>query len=80
MDEHGGVSLATTKPYENLLFIQVSSDPTPVHCNTVLGKEHSPLLSAALQDWLAIGVSHCAYTYRELFFIQVCSDPAPMHF
>ena len=45
--------------YENLLFIQVCTDPTPVHCNTVQGKMLSPLISAAQQDWLASGLCHC---------------------
>ena len=36
--------------YEDLLFIQVCSDPTPEHSNTVQGKMQSPLLTAALQD------------------------------
>ncbi len=31
--------------YEDLLFIQMSSDPTPMHCNTVQGKMQSALLS-----------------------------------
>ena len=40
---------------EDLLFVEVCSDPTPVHCNTVQGNMLSPLLSAALQDRLAAG-------------------------
>ena len=64
--------------YEDLLFIQVCSDPTPVHCNTVQGKMQSPLLSAALQDRLAAGLYHSNYTYEDLLFIQVCSDPKPV--
>jgi len=31
-------------PYEDLLFMQVCSDPTPVHCKTVQGKKQSVLL------------------------------------
>jgi len=38
-----------------------------------------PLISAALQDWLAAGLYHCKYTYEDLLFIQVCSDPTPVH-
>ena len=48
----GSVTLHT---YGYLLFIQVCSIPTPVHCNTVEGKMQSPQLSAALQDRLAAG-------------------------
>ena len=65
--------------YEDLLFIQVCSDPTPVHCNTVQGRMLSPLLCAALQDRLAAGLHHCNYTYEDLLFIQVCSEPATVH-
>ncbi len=65
--------------YADLPFIQVCSDPTPVHCITVQGKMHSPLLSAALQDRPAAGLYHCNYTYADLPFLQVCSDPALMH-
>ena len=64
--------------YEDLLFIQVCGDPTPVHCNTVEGKMQSPLLSAALQDSLAAGSYHCNYTYEDLLFTQVCSDSPPV--
>jgi len=48
--------------YEDLLFTQVCSDPSPVPCITVQGKMQSPLLSAAQQDWLASGLYHCKYT------------------
>ena len=65
--------------HEGLLFIQVSADPSPVHCNTVQGKMQSPLLSAAEQDWLASGWYHCKYTYEGLLFIQVSADPTPVH-
>ncbi|DBB03001.1 TPA: hypothetical protein ACH3X1_013589, partial [Trebouxia sp. C0004] len=41
-----------------LLFIQVCSDPTPVHCSTVQGKMQSPLIITALQDRLASGLYH----------------------
>ncbi len=44
---------------EDWLFIQVCSDPTPLHCITGQGKMQSPLLSAAQQDWLASGLYHC---------------------
>ncbi len=65
--------------YGDLLFIQVCSDPTPEHCNTVFCKWHSPVLSAALQDRLAAGLYHCKYTYEDLLCIQVCSEPTPVH-
>ena len=65
--------------YEDSLFIQLCSDPTTEHCNTVQGKMQSPLLTAALQDRLAAGLHHCNYTYEDLLVIQLCSDPSPMH-
>ena len=34
--------------YEDLLLIQVCSDPTRVHCNTVHGKMQCPQLSAVI--------------------------------
>ena len=48
--------------YEDLLFTQVCTDPTPLHCNTVQGKMQSPLINAALHDWLASGLYLCKYT------------------
>ena len=47
--------------YEGLLFIQLSSDPTPIHCSTALRK----MLSAALQKKSTAGLCHCNYTYEE---------------
>ena len=41
--------------YGDVHFIQVCSDPAPVHCNTVSGKMQSPLFSAALQKRLTAG-------------------------
>ena len=64
---------------ENLLFIHVCSDPTPVHSNTVQGKMHSPLLSAAVQDRFTAGVCLKSYNCEKLLFIHVCSDPTPVH-
>ncbi len=64
---------------EDLLLIQVCSDPTPMHCSTAFGKMHSTLSSAALQHRLTTGLCHCNYTYEDLLLIQVCSDPTPMH-
>ena len=65
--------------YEDLLLMQVCSDPPPMHCSTCLGKMHSTLSSAALQNRLTTGLCHCNYTYEDLLLIQVCSDPPPMH-
>ena len=64
--------------YEDLLLMQVCSDPPPMHCSTCLGKMHSTLSSAALQNRLTTGLCHCNYTYEDLLLIQVCSDPTPM--
>ncbi len=41
--------------YEYLPFTQVCSEPTSMHCNTVQGKMHSPLLSATVQARLTAG-------------------------
>ncbi|DBA88307.1 TPA: hypothetical protein ACH3X1_016528 [Trebouxia sp. C0004] len=41
--------------YGDLLFIQVCSDPAPMHCSFVQGKMHFPLFSAALQNRLTAG-------------------------
>ena len=64
--------------YGDLLFIQMCSDPTPVHCMTVFGKRHSPLFSAAVQNRVTAGSVSLQIHYGDLVFIQVCSDPAPM--
>ena len=48
--------------YEDLLTIQVCSDPPPMHYSTALGKMHSPLLSAALQNSLTAALCQCKYT------------------
>ncbi len=65
--------------YGDLLFIQVCSDATPMHCNTGHGRTAGLLFSAALQNRLTAALCHCSYTYEDLLFIQVCSDAAPMH-
>ena len=54
--------------YEDLLFTQVCSDPTPVHCITVQGKMQCPLITAAQQDRLAAGLYHCKHTCKDLLF------------
>ncbi len=59
--------------YADLLFIQVGSDPTPMHCSTGDGRMHSALLSAALQNRHKAGNDTCGH----LLFMQVCSDPTP---
>ncbi len=61
--------------YADLLFIQVGSEPTEMHCSTGLGKMHFPLFSAALENRLTAGLCHCYYTYADLLFIQVGSEP-----
>ncbi len=52
---------------------------TQHQCNTVIGKTHSPLLSAAVQDRFTAGRCHCNYTFANLLLIQVWSDPTPVH-
>jgi len=44
--------------YENLLFMQVCSGPTPRRCSTALGKMLFPLLSGALQNSLTALTSY----------------------
>ena len=56
--------------YEDLLFIQESSDPTPVHCNTAFDKMQSPLLSVAVQNRLTEALCHCNYTYEVLLLCK----------
>jgi len=65
--------------YGDLLFIQVCSDATPMHCSTGHGRTAGLLFSAALQNRLTARLCHCSYTYGDLLFIQVCSDATPMH-
>ncbi len=62
-----------------MLFIQESSDPTLMHCNTAQSRIHAPLLSAAVQSRLTAALCHCNYTYEDLLFIQVCRAPTPVH-
>ena len=65
--------------YGDVHFIQVCSDPAPVHCNTVSGKIQSPMFNAAVQNRFTAGVCQCNYTYGDLLSIQVCSEPTEMH-
>ncbi len=62
-----------------LLFIEVCSEPTEMHCSSTQGKIYSPLFTAALQNRLTAGLCHCKYTHRYLLFIQVFSEPTEMH-
>ena len=65
--------------YEDLLTIQVCSDPLTMHCSTALGKMLFPLLNAALQNSLTAALCHCNYTYEGFVIVQVCSEPTIMH-
>ncbi len=65
--------------YGDLLFMQVCSEPAPMHCSSVQGNMQSPLFSAALQNSVTPCMSHCSHTYGDLLFMQVCSEPPPMH-
>ena len=64
--------------YADLLFIQVCSDATPMHCSTGQGKIASLLFSAALLTKLTAILCHCNYTYGDLLFTQVCSYATPV--
>ena len=44
-----------TYTYGDLLFIQVCSEPAPMHSISVQGKMYSPLFSAAVQNRLTAG-------------------------
>ena len=74
-----------TLTYRDLLFIQVCSDPAPMHCSKVQGKMQSPLFNAVLQNRLTAGsvslhlhiwrfALHTG-VHRDVPFIQVCRDP-----
>ena len=52
--------------YGEVLFIQVCSDPAPMHCSSVQGKMQSPLFSAALQNRLRSRECVSAYAYMEM--------------
>ena len=68
-----------SRHYGSLLFIQVCSEPAPMHSISVQGKIASPLFSAALQNSLIACLCHCSHPYGNLLFTQMCSEPAPMH-
>ncbi len=46
---HSMLDVTAICTYEDLLLMQVCSNPPPMHCSTCLGKMHFPLSSAALQ-------------------------------
>ena len=67
-------TIACNYTSEDLLFIQISSLTTPVHCYFLLGKMlWPPLLSAAGQHRLTAGLCHCNHTYEVLVIRQVKS-------
>jgi len=59
--------------------IQVCSDSTPRHCNTVLGKIQALLLRAAMQTRLTAGLCHCKHICMKYCYIQVGSGPTTVH-
>ena len=72
------LACVTTKhTYEDLLFIQVCSDPTQGFSSTAQGNMQPPLFSAALQNRLTACLCHHRHTCEDLLFIQVGSDPTP---
>ncbi len=52
---------------------------TTMHCSIRSGKQHSPLLSVALQTRLTAALCHCKDTYGHFLSIQACSHPTQMH-
>ena len=64
--------------YQDLLLLQVCSDPSPMHCNQRFWQSAFPTVSAALQNRLTACLCHYNYTYQHLLLIQVSSDPPPM--
>ena len=65
--------------YGDLLFIQLYSDATPMHCSTGQGRTASNLSTVALQNRLTACLCLCNHTYGDLLFIQVCSEATSMH-
>jgi len=49
--------------------------PTRMQCSIRSGKNHSLLLTAALQTRLPAALCHCNYTYGHFLPIQACSHP-----
>ncbi|DBB03040.1 TPA: hypothetical protein ACH3X1_000018 [Trebouxia sp. C0004] len=52
--------------YEDLLIIQVCSDPPPMHGSSFQCKMQSPIFSAVLQDRLTAGLCSWDHTYGRL--------------
>jgi len=65
--------------YGDLVFTQVSSDATKMHCSTGQGITASPVFNAALQTSLTACLWHCDDTYGDLVFTQESSDATKMH-
>ena len=61
-----------------LLFIQVRSDPTPVHYNTCFSKKQSPLLSTAVRIRFTAGLCQCN-TPMECALHTGAKTSAPQH-
>ena len=59
--------------YGDILFIQVCSDPAPMHCSKVQGKMQSLLFSAALQNRLKSRQSVTALTPKEMCSAYRCA-------
>jgi len=57
--------------YGDLLFIQVCSEATELHCSNDLRRMHAPLFSSALQNRLTAGLCHCNTTYGDLLLCNV---------
>ena len=60
--------------YGELLFIQVCSEPSKMHCNTGLGKMHFPLFSGALQK------RNCMKTFLGLQSVSEATQKQPAGF
>ena len=63
--------------YGEVLFIQVCSDPAPMHCSSVQGKMQSPLFSAALQNRLKSRECVTAYALMEKCSSYRCAVTQP---
>ena len=65
--------------YGYLLFIQVCSSATPVHCSTGQGKIAPPLFSTSLHNRLTACLCQRNYNCGDLLFTQVCNGATTMH-
>jgi len=63
----------------DLLFIQVCSDPTPMHCNIAQGKMYSPTMHCYFVKQAHSRLVSLQCHYEDLLFVPVCSHPTPMH-